>query len=278
MTSDGESTPVAPVEPPAPYIGGKKHLAERLVDRIDAISHDCYAEPFVGMGGVFFRRRRRPKREVVNDLSRDVATFFRVLQRHPTALFDELAFALPSRVEFERLMAVDPHTLTDVERGARFYYLQRLAYGGKVTGRTFGVSIERRAENFRALRRRLEAVHARLAGVIIECLPYRELIARYDAPGVLFYLDPPYWGSEGDYGRDAFDRRDFSRLSELLADIKGRFLLSINDTPEVRETFAGFAIEEVETLYSIGVADRRQARRELIVSDGRRGGDTALLL
>ena len=74
--------PVAPIRPVAPYLGGKKRLSRFLVARIEAIPHACYAEPFVGMGGVFLRRTKRPRLEVVNDLNREVAIFFRVLQRH----------------------------------------------------------------------------------------------------------------------------------------------------------------------------------------------------
>ena len=50
----------------------------------------------------------------------------------------------------------------------------------------------------------LGAVHERLSGVIIECLPYVEFVSRYARSGTLFYLDPPYWGCEGDYGKVVF--------------------------------------------------------------------------
>lgn len=73
---------IEPVRPVAPYIGGKKQLAKAAIAAIDAIDHQTYAEVFVGMGGVFFRRTRQPKAEVINDLSSDVANLFRVLQRH----------------------------------------------------------------------------------------------------------------------------------------------------------------------------------------------------
>lgn len=92
------------------------------------------------MGGVFFRRRSAPRAEVFNDASRDVHTFFRVLQRHYTGFVEMMRYQLTMRAEFERLVATDPDALTDLERSARFYYLQRTAFGGKVRGRTFGVS------------------------------------------------------------------------------------------------------------------------------------------
>lgn len=110
----------------------------------------------------------------------------------------------------------------------------------------------------------LEDVHERLCGVDIERLPYAELIARYDTAGTLFYLDPPYHGCETDYGPGVFSEADFEVLRGLLDAAQGRFILSINDTPAIREIFAGFAMEEVGVNYRLsgGVT----AARELIIS------------
>jgi len=257
---------VDPVQPAAGYIGGKRNLAARLIARIETIPHDGYAEAFVGMGGVFLRRRSAPRSETINDLSGDVATFFRVLQRHYTHFLEMLRFQISSRREFERLVATDPDTLTDLERAARFLYLQRLAFGGKVAGRNFGVSTTQGARfNIAKLAPMLEAIHERLAGVVIERLPWQAFLARYDRPGMLFYLDPPYFGVENDYGRDNFARDEFAELADRLRSLKGTFLLSINDRPEVRALFEGFTIEGVSTTYSIDRGKPMKAG-ELIVS------------
>lgn len=258
---------VEPVRPIAPYVGGKRALARRLVERIEAVPHAIYAEPFVGLGGVFFRRRCRPKKEVINDISADVVTLFRLLQRHYQQLLDVLKWQVCSRAEFERLMAVDPETLTDLERAARFLYLQRTAFGGKVTGRNFGVSLTAGARfDLTKLVPMLEDVHERLCGVDIERLPYATLIQRYDTPGTLFYLDPPYHGSEEVYGKGVFSTADFERLSALLEGIEGRFILSINDTPTIRRAFTSFAIEEVALNYRL--SGKVTPARELIISNG----------
>ncbi|CUH67954.1 Modification methylase DpnIIA [Thalassovita gelatinovora] len=261
-------TPVQPVKPVAPWLGGKRNLAKRITAILDATPHSSYAEPFVGMGGIFLRRSRQPRAEVINDLGRDVANLFRILQRHYPQFLDTLRFQLTTRVEFERLVATRPETLTDLERAARFLYLQRTAFGGKVSGRNFGVSIDRSARfNLTTLEPMLEDLHSRLSGVVIECLDYAEFIRRYDSPGTLFYLDPPYWGSEDDYGKAMFAPEDFDRLAGQLAGIKGRFLMSINDVEPIRERFAGFHIEEVSTSYTIGKqAKSRGERRELLIS------------
>ena len=257
---------VQSVRPVAPYIGGKRALAKRLVERINAVPHTLYAEPFVGMGGVFLRRTHRPEAEIINDWSQDVVTLFRILQRHYQSFLEELKWRLSSRAEFDRLMRQDPDTLTDLERAARFLYLQRSAFGGKVSGRNFAMLRDRSARfDLTKLVPLLEDVHERLAGVTIERLPFDQFIAKYDTPGTLFYLDPPYWGCEDDYGPGLFGRDDFGRLADQLAGIKGRFILSINDRPEVRALFGRFQIEPVELLYRVSGKPTEAA--ELIVSN-----------
>ena len=263
-------SPVDPVRPVAPWLGGKRNLAKRITALIAGIPHTTYAEPFVGMGGVFLRRTARPRAEVINDRGQDIANLFRILQRHYPQFLDVLRFQLTTRVEFNRLVDPRPDTLTDLERAARFLYLQRTAFGGKVSGRNFGVSRDRPGRfNLTTLEPMLEDLHARLAGVVIECLDFGEFIRRYDGPGTLFYLDPPYWGGEDDYGKALFARDDYARLADQLAGIKGRFLLSINDVPEIREIFAAFDLTQVETTYGISksAASKAEARRELLISN-----------
>lgn len=259
--------PVSPAHPPAAYIGGKKQLAARLVAMITGVEHHTYAEPFVGMGGVFLRRRLAPKVEVINDISADVATLFRVLQRHYVPLMDLLRFQFTSRREFERLLATDPATLTDLERAVRFLYLQRLAFGGKVAGRSFGVSPGMPGRfDVTKLTTTLADLNERISGVIIENLPFQQFIERYDGKGVLFYLDPPYAGSETDYGLGVFGPESFTALAEQLARITGTFILSINDTPDIRRTFAAFKIEPVRLTYTIGSGAATEAHELIITS------------
>ncbi len=264
----GSLEPVTSCKPVAPYIGGKKVLSRRLVQRINAIEHVAYAEVFVGMGGVFLRRDRRPKVEVINDWSEDVSTFFRVLQRHYVAFLDMLRFQVTSRAGFDRLMRVDPATLTDLERSARFLYLQRLAFGGKVAGRNFGVVPSGPGRfDVNKLAPMLEDLHERLSGVVIERLEWQHFIARYDRPGTLFYLDPPYYGSEGDYGRTLFDRTQFEPMAEQLRGIAGRFILSINDHPDIRAIFEGFEMEAARVRYSVAGNGAGTFAGELIISN-----------
>lgn len=256
---------VRPLPGAAPYIGGKRRLAGHITEIIERIPHKLYAEPFVGMGGIFFRRRAAAKHEIINDYSGEVINFFRVMQRHCREMLITMRLYVSSRALFGQLIETPISILTDIERAARFYYLQRNCYGGKVSGKNFGVDPQRSRFNIRQLKKQVIAMHQRLAGVVIECLHYSEFIQRYDGPHVLFYLDPPYWNCENDYGKGVFSKDDFILLADQLANIKGKFLLSINDVPQVREIFKAFRIETVETVYSIGPNNKRVG--ELIISN-----------
>lgn len=265
MESNLRPTPA--VKPVAPYLGGKSRLAARIIERIRSIPHANYVEPFVGMGGVFFRRPFTAKCEVINDLNRDVSNLFRILQHHYVPLMDMLRWQLTSRDQFERLLKAEPDSLTDLHRAARFLYLQKTAFGGKVRRPGFGVSLGPARFDVQTLGSALTDVHQRLSRVVIECLPYSEILTRYDRPDTLFYLDPPYWGCERDYGAP-FARSDFENLARLLASVKGRFILSLNDRPEVRETFAAFQIESIETSYSVASSSSGRGKvGEVLISN-----------
>lgn len=252
--------------PPAAYLGGKRNLAKRLCALIETIPHRAYIEPFVGMGGVFLRRATPAPVEVINDLSADVANLFRVVRRHYEPLIEEFRWLPAGRAEFERQRRLDPDALTDIERAVRFLYIQRLAFGGRVASRSFGVRRDQSSRiQLARLRAELRALGRRLEPVTIERLPWSDCIRRYDGPGALFYLDPPYDETEG-YGVP-FGRADYVAMAEQLAAIRGQFVMSINDTPFIRQTFAGFAIEEVQTSWTVCASStgRSQKVTELII-------------
>lgn len=260
--------PVEPLSTLAPYIGGKNLLHKRITACIEAIPHGIYAEPFVGMGGIFFKRRFKPKAEVINDINSDIATLFRVLQHHYVPFLDMLRYQLTSREHFKRLCEANPASMTDMHRAARFLYIQRVSFGGKVDKRSFGVNPTRPGRfDLTKLQPLLEEVNERLSGVAIENLPYARFIELYDRPETLFYLDPPYWGTEDAYGRHVFSKDDFLRLADILSAIKGNFILSINNAPEIRDIFSAFHQSEVETRYSTAGGEHGRKVSELVISN-----------
>ncbi|MCB2186925.1 MAG: DNA adenine methylase [Deltaproteobacteria bacterium] len=231
------------------WLGGKYRLARTIVERIP--EHTCYVEPFAGAAWVLFTKALS-KAEVLNDINKDIVTLYRVLQWHLEEFLRYFKWALVSREEFERLRALPPDSLTDIQRAARFYYLQKTCFGGRMCSPTFGVTVTSPPRlNLLRIEEELSDAHLRLAGVVLECLPFRAVIARYDRPDTFFYLDPPYWGCESSYGKGLFSRDDFGALAATLAGIKGQFILSLNDVPEIREIFSGYTFEEVSVRYAV---------------------------
>ncbi|GAB5389537.1 MAG: DNA adenine methylase [Alphaproteobacteria bacterium] len=258
--------PVQSVKPIAPWLGGKAHLADNICPRIDTTDHCCYVDVFGGMGGIFFRRQFQPKVEVLNDISRDIHNLFLILREHYPQLLETMKYQITSRREFERLVRQEPNSLTDLQRAARFLYLQRTAFGGKCAGQSFGTTTTSPGRfDLTKLAPLLEDVHERLSGVVLECETWQRVIARYDRPHTLFYLDPPYHGCEDDYGKGLFGETDFTEMASVLSEIQGRFILSINDTPEIRRWFSDFTQEEVSTRYSAGL--QNAAVGELLISN-----------
>jgi len=248
--------------PLSAWVGGKFKLAKAIIPLIP--QHRCYIEPFCGAAWIFFKKDRSPC-EVINDINQDVTNLYRMVRHHPEEFYLQMQYMLFSRSEFNRLKATDPAMLTEIQRAVRFYFLQKSAYGGKIVGATFGTSKTRNAKlNLSRVKRDIDIAHKRLDRVTIENLPYLDVIERYDDRQSFFYLDPPYYGCEDYYGKLIFERKDFQRLVDQLKNIKGKFLLSINDTPEIREIFDVFEIDTVDTSYSLALKNNNAVSELLI--------------
>jgi DNA adenine methylase len=248
--------------PMVPWIGGKRRLAQHILPLFP--EHSCYVEPFCGAAALFFLKEPA-KVEVLNDINRDLVQLYRVVQNHLDEFVRQFRWALTSRELYGWLQATPPATLTDIQRAARFFYLMKCGFGGKVEGQTFGTATTaRRGLNLLRLEEDLSAVHLRLHQVTIEQLPWAECVARYDRPHTLFYLDPPYWGTEG-YGVD-FGLEQYTRMAELLAIMKGKAVVSVNDIPEMREAFKGLIMKRLTVSYTVGVAGGgREPKGELLI-------------
>lgn len=249
---------------PLAYIGGKSRLAKTIIEMIP--EHKAYCEVFAGAAWVFFRKEPS-KYEVINDLDSDLIVFYRVLQHHLEEFLKQFKWMLSSREVFEDWKRQqEAGGLTDIQKAARYYYLQRQCYGGKVKGRTFGCGPMRTPRiNLLRLEQELSDVYFRLAGVTIENLSWQEFLKRYDRPETFFYLDPPYY--KAPYYNHNFEfKEDYIEMAGVLAGINSKFILSLNDHPQIREVFKGFSIHPVTLKYT--VATNKQCNgKELLITN-----------
>ena len=246
------------------WVGGKKALREAIVVRLD---HRCdrYVEVFGGGGWVLFHKNPS-KFEVYNDFNPNLANLYRCVRDHSDELCEELRYTLNSRTDFEYIRNV-LHTKTeipDIKRAAYFYQLIRYSYASGLD--SFGAQPHSMWRNFPLI---YEAAK-RLQSVIVENKDFERLIAQYDRPNTIFYLDPPYYETEDYYEDVGFTEKDHERLCNALMGISGKFLLSYNDCPEIRQLYSqpGIMIESTTRLSNI--AQRYAAGKqypELLISN-----------
>ena len=247
--------------PIIPWIGGKRRLADHLIPRFP--KHECYVEVFAGGAALYFLRPPAAV-EVINDINGDLINLYRVVQHHLEEFVRQFKWALTSRQVFKWLQDTPPETLTDIQRAARFYYLQQNCFGAKIESQSFGTATTSPPGlNLLRLEETLSAAHLRLAATFIERLDWKACIDRYDRPHTLFYLDPPYWETEG-YGVP-FEYAEYVAMAARLRTLKGRAIVSLNDHPDIRRAFDGFHIETVDIKYTVGGGGREAARKEVII-------------
>jgi len=253
------------MDSPLNYFGGKSRLAKTIISRIP--KHICYVEPFAGAAWVFFKKPPS-KVEVLNDRDNNIVNVYRIIQHHPEEFLKQFKTLFISRTLFDLLKRHDDECLTDIHRAVKWFYILKVCFGGRAVNPSFGTgTTHSRGLNLLDLEETIVQIHWRLARVTIENKPYQEVIAIYDRPHTFFYLDPPYFGIKA--YRLNFEPGDFEELASVLEGLRGKFLLSLNDHPEVRRLFAGFNIKPVTLKYSVmrKPGARASLRRELLLSN-----------
>jgi len=243
-------------------MGGKRRLADRIFPLFP--QHSCYVEPFAGGAALFFLRQVPAEVEVLNDVNGDLVNLYRVVQHHLEEFVRQFKWALSSRQVFKWLQLTDPQTLTDIQRAARFYYLQQSAFGAKVEGQTYGTATTTPPGlNLLRIEENLSAAHLRLSQTYIEHLSWQDCIKKYDREHTFFYMDPPYWETEG-YGVP-FGFEQFEEMARVLGQLKGKAIISLNDHPAIREVFSAYHIEKTDLKYTVGGGGKSPAASEVLI-------------
>ena len=247
------------------WIGGKKALRDEIISRFPT-DYKRYIEVFGGGGWVLFHKNPGNDFEVYNDWNPNLVNLYRCVRDHPDELISELTYALNSRTDFDYIRKVmkTPTEIPDVKRAAYFYQLIRYSYASGLD--SYASQPHSMWNNFPLITNAC----ARLQKVVIENKDFEKLIDQYDRPKSLFYCDPPYFETEDYYEDVGFTKADHIRLADRLSSIEGKYMLSYNDCPEIRELYEsrGAHIESISRLSNI--AQRYEAGKqydELIISN-----------
>lgn len=230
------------------YIGGKFSMIKEIITSFpEDYEKMSYIEVFAGAGWVITNKKPSVL-DVYNDVNKDLSNLFYILSipHLRYRLIRSLKYCPNSRDNFKTYksnLTGSFFKIPNIDRAIAFIYVRLVSFAGR--GSSFGISRTARTGGARVFIGKLMRKKRELSGISIENLDYKDLIAKYDTPNALFYLDPPYYGSEDIYNKGAFfAREDHKVLAEILKKIKGKFLVSYYDDPAIRELYKGFYFQE----------------------------------
>ncbi|AQW87912.1 adenine-specific DNA methyltransferase [Campylobacter pinnipediorum subsp. caledonicus] len=239
------------------WVGGKSKLAKDIIALMP--KHDKYVEVFGGALSVFYQKEPS-KIEVVNDINGELINLHRVIKTRPQSLSVELNNMLRSREIFYLIKDKKIKPRNNIQRAAFYFYLISLSFGAK--GNNFAMCKGRNSKN---IYRDFTLQSRKLKRAVIENMSYERLIKEYDSNDTLFYLDPPYVGTESYYKTPKdFNIADHKNLSYMLNNINAKFILSYNDCDLVRELYSDFIIKELNIRYTLN-AKTNKINKELLI-------------
>lgn len=243
------------------WIGGKKLLRKQIINEFPQEKIERYVEVFVGAAWVLFYKDNHAAQEIYNDYNSELVNLFRCVKYHRKELQKELQYFLNSREMFQDFLAqYNLRGMTDIQRAARYFMIIKTSYGADV--RSFGC-IKKNIENAVLY---LEGIEKRLSKVIIENKDFEGIIKTYNKKDTLFYLDPPYYGTEK-YYTIAFKQEDHERLKTAVDSIKSKCVLSYNDSRYIRELYKDYNIIELDRNDSLNSRNGSRRYNELLIKN-----------
>lgn len=282
------SKEVIEIRTPVSRVGNKTSILHILY-ALFPLHYGRFIDVFGGSGSVLLGKPTVDGFEVYNDFDRNLVNLFHCMKDRTMATIRELGFCnLNSREDFTACKRFFEHerfddqylseelNLTevlfpppeaeelkelrlritadyDVRRAAMFLKLLRYSYSSS------GKSFASQPFDIRKLFGLIRELEDRMANVVVENQDFETLIRHYDRSDAFFYLDPPYFSTEDMYAVE-FGWDDHVRLRRTLGELKGKFLLSYNDCPEIRQLYDGYNLFDFSRTHSM--AQRYEAGKE----------------
>ncbi len=273
---------------PVSRVGNKSSILNILY-AVFPLQYGRFVDVFGGSGSVLLGKEQVDSFEVYNDYDRNLVNLFHCMKERTMATIREIGFCnLNSREDFNsvkkffefeefkddfyreellltELMFPPPEAnelneirtrITkdyDVRRAAMFLKLLRYSYSSGCK------SFASQPFDIRKLFELIIQLENRMANVVVENQDFETLIKHYDRQDTFFYADPPYFSTEDMYAV-GFNWNDHVRLKDTLSKIQGKFLLSYNDCPEIRELYKDFSMLDFSRTHSM--AQRYEAGKE----------------
>lgn len=245
--------------------GSKSRLTQRLLPHFAKVPHTCYVEPFAGTCSVLMAKPR-VSGEVMNDIDGALVNAMRQIQHHPRELTAQLRWALNSRADFHLRRTQPGHT--EIHRAASYLLCNNISFAGD--NHSFGVAKGGGGGANTPLSRifrQVTALHDRLERVVVEQLDWQRCLKLYDSPATLFYCDPPYVGGrQKPYA--SWTLVEVQALRDALSALQGRWVVTLNDSPEIRAIFKGCEFTSLHRARGLNGRNKtkKPVYRELIIA------------
>ncbi|HDR7760936.1 TPA: DNA adenine methylase [Bacillus cereus] len=249
------------INSPFRYAGGKFYARKLILEQLP--KHDFYIEPFAGGASIFFAK---PKATTswLNDIDEELINCLINIRDNVEDLIEFLE-GIPAKKELHGYYKNEFKPKNSLERAGRWYYLNRTSYSGIMNMKNcywgYGEKYSMRPENWP---RHLRKCSSKLQNVIITNLTYREVIDQ--APdGAFLFVDPPYFNADQDkFYTHSFIKDTHYELEEALRFNSDRlkFLLTYDNTQEVRDMYWWCNILEKEWNYTISRTDDQTKKKD----------------
>lgn len=214
--------------------GGKSRLKEQLIKLFPP--YNTFVEPFVGAGNIFYSTPKVDN-EIINDLDKDMYVLHKSLQNNSKYINDNLDRNITKK-KFE--IAKNKNDVLSI------IYKYKASFNK--LGQTFSNALEGTKIKTDYL-----PYQERLRGVKIFNEDYKYVIKKFDSPTTFFYIDPPYEEAEkGKYYKYFVSPNE---IYDSLQGIKGKFMISYNDSKNIRKIFNKYNIRKIKSKKKIGGYD-----------------------
>lgn len=230
--------------------------------------HTLYTEAFAGGAAVLFAKTPSDC-EVINDVNRSLVNFYLIAKRHYNLLKCEIEGTLHSRDLHSHALYINanPEFFSPAQWAWAVWTLSKLSFASMQDG-SFGYDrsgttskkIINAKDNFS------QELCNRLDNVTVENDDALKIIARYDCEDAFHFVDPPYIGSDCGHYEGMFNEDNMTKLLELLASLKGRFMLTMYPYDPIKEAAEnnGWTIHKIERTISVSRENRRKQEEWMV--------------
>lgn len=243
------------INSPFRYAGGKFYARKLIIEHIP--QHDKYCEPFAGGASIFFAKPK-VRNNRLNDRDENLINTYTIIRDYPEDLIKFLD-GIPATKELHGYYKNEFTPANELERAARWYYLNRTSYSGIMNMPNcywgYGEKYSMRPENWpRSIRNTSE----KLQGVEFSCLDFEEVIDNIEDDTFLF-VDPPYFNADQDkFYTVSFSKDDHYRLNDVLRRNSNRLKIFVtyDNCDDIRELYSwATELHDKEWNYTISRTD-----------------------